>query len=136
MSTTKNNENLEWEYTGGCNLDLNYLLEKEMIGAEYPSDSSGIFHKYLREYFTLRISKKQLGRISAMVKNFKAVQEDNSHLSNKKTWLRKKEVTFSESIPQNIVEEINQEVNNEENLNLGTYEFKCTRDGYTLIYIV
>lgn len=136
MKTTVMKENLDWEHVGECNLDLDTLLEKEAIGAEYPANRRGVFHKYLRKYFVLRMSRKHLRGINAMSKGFRTVREDNRYFSNNKMWLRKREVAFSQPIPQEIVEEINLAVEGNENLNYGVYDFLLTQNGYTLIYIV
>lgn len=133
MKATVMKENLDWKCIGECSLNLDTLLEKEAF-----DDFSriGVFYGHLRKYFVLSMSKKQLKQVNTICRGFKTTRKVNSSLSNNKIWVRKREVTFSNQIPQEIVEEINRAVEGNENLNYGVYEFLLTQNGYTLIYIV
>ena len=110
MKTTVMNEKLDWKHVSKCNLNLDTLLEKGGIGAEYPANRGGVFYKHLRKNFLLRLSREELKRINVESRRFKVVREENSYFSNHKKWIRKNEVSFSEPIPQKVVEEINKEV--------------------------
>lgn len=133
MKETVMKEKLDWKCIGECSFSLYTLLEKESA-----NDFSriGVFHENLRKFFVLRMSNKQLEQVNTVCKGFKTTRKVNSSLSNNKIWVRKREVTFSSQIPQEIVEEINRAVEGNENLNYGVCEFLLTQNGYTLIYFV